>query len=287
MQKEYIFSLLKINDLFNCQISSSKIFAEKVRILSLLLVFKAKASHIGSALSIADILSVLYFNKNFLNCSNPKSKDRDRFILSKGHACVALYATLYLKGFFSIDELFSYGDNYSPFMNHASHIVQGVEFSTGSLGHGLGVACGKAFAAKTSLQKWHTFVLLSDGELQEGSNWEGFLFASHHNLSNLTVIVDYNNLQSLKTIDETISLNPLDEKLTAFGWHVINTNGHCHKSLERSINEAKFTDRPTIIIAKTIKGKGVSFMENKVSWHYKSPSIDNLESSLKEITNAS
>ena len=185
MKKEYILSLLKKYNLSNCQISSSEIFAARVRLLSLLLVAKAKASHIGSALSIADILSVLYFNNNLLNLPSPKSPNRDRFILSKGHACVALYSSLYLKQFFTINDLFTFGENYSSFMNHASHLVKGVEFSTGSLGHGLGVACGKSFAAKISNQKWHTFVLLSDGELQEGSNWEGFLFASHHNLSNL------------------------------------------------------------------------------------------------------
>ena len=286
MKKEYFFSLLEKYNLFNCQTSSSKIFASKVRLLSLLLVSKAKASHIGSALSIADILSVLYFNSNLLNFNSPDSPNRDRFILSKGHACVALYSSLYLKQLFTIDELFTYGENYSPFMNHASHLVKGVEFSTGSLGHGLGVACGKSLAAKISRQKWHTFVLLSDGELQEGSNWEGFLFASHHNLSNLTVIVDHNNLQSLKSVQETIAIEPLHEKLNSFGWHVIKTCGHCHISLKNSIEEAKSISKPTIIIAKTIKGKGVSFMENQVSWHYKNPNKDQLEISLKEIINA-
>lgn len=280
---EYINSLLKKNDLLNIRIKSSKDFSSKVRILSLLLVFKAKASHIGSALSIADILGVLYFYDHLLHCPNPSDEDRDRFILSKGHACVALYSSLYLKGFFSIKELFTYGDNYSPFMNHASHIVDGIEFSTGALGHGLGFGCGKSLAAKVSNKKWHTFVLISDGELQEGSNWEAFLFASHHNLNNLTVIIDHNNLQSLTTVENTIAIEPLADKLSAFGWNVINTNGHDHKLLRKCIEEAKSSEKPSIIISKTIKGKGVSFMENKVSWHYKNPDKNELELSLQEI----
>ena len=271
------------NSLKDRSFNDSIDFSLKLRKLCLGLVYNARASHIGSALSVADILSIFYSSNDILSILSPDARDRDRFILSKGHACVALYSALYLKGFFAFDELFTYGQDYSPFMNHASHIVPGVEFSTGALGHGLGVGCGKALSAKISSQNWHTFVLLSDGELQEGSNWESFMFASHNNLSNLTVVIDHNNLQSLTTVEQTLSIEPLAGKLTSFGWDVVNIDGHDHESVYLALNSSKSSLKPTVIIAKTVKGKGVSFMENKVSWHYKNPNDEQLLAAFREL----
>jgi len=168
-------------------------------------------------------------------------------------------------------------------MNHVSHQVPGVEFSTGALGHGLPIACGKALAAMMKGESWHTFVVMSDGELQEGSNWEAFMFAAHFNLCNLTVCIDYNNMQSLTTVDDTISLQPLAEKLTAFGWQVATIDGHSHPEVRNSLNQAKLSNRPSAIILETIKGKGVSFMENEVAWHYKTPTDTELAQALNEV----
>ena len=262
---------------------SSYIASRKIRELSLKLVHKAKASHIGSALSIADLLAVLVTDSDICNLAQPGDPQRDRLLLSKGHACVALYSALCLKGHFAESELMSYGDDFSPFMNHASHHVPGVEVSTGALGHAMPIACGISLAANLKKEKWHTFVILSDGELQEGSNWEAFMFAAHHKLKNLTAIVDYNNLQSLKSIDDTISLRPLDKKLQAFGWCVFTVNGHDHQELKYALQMAKSNKSPSVVIMNTTKGKGVSFMENSVDWHYKSPNDAELKKALEDI----
>ena len=261
--------------------------ARKARLHAVQMVHNAMASHIGSALSIIDILAVLY--ESILNVfpSDPNNYNRDRFILSKGHACVAVYAILSECGFFHKDMLKTFGKDGSILMNHISHKVPGVEFSTGSLGHGLSFGVGKAFVAKNNKLGWNTFVLLSDGELQEGSNWEALMFASHHQLDNLVAIIDYNNLQSLTSVDKTLNIEPLNEKLKSFGWHVIEVAGHDHDALNKCFKDAILVkNTPTVIIAKTTKGKGVSFMENKVEWHYKSPSVEELEIAINEIENA-
>ena len=269
-------------------VESSLTLAKNIRKLSLEMVHRSKASHIGSALSIVDILAVLYFDILKISPTLAKSDERDIFILSKGHACVSLYATLCLKGFFDIDELSSYGSDGSIFMNHISHKVEGVEFSTGSLGHGLPYAVGICLGKKIKKNKNRVFVIVGDGELDEGSNWEALLFAAHHKLNNLTIIVDYNNLQSLTTVDETINLEPLHEKFRSFGCNVIKVDGHNHKELRDCFNSYFHTssEKPTVIIAKTIKGKGVSFMENQVKWHYSSPNNNELLEALNEINNA-
>ncbi len=220
---------------------------------------------------------------DILNLSNPDDPNRDRLLLSKGHACVALYSALCIKGFFDVHELMSYGEDFSPFMNHASHYVPGVEISTGALGHALSIGCGKAIAARSRKENWHIYTILSDGEMQEGSNWEALMFAAHHSLKNLTIIIDCNNLQSLTTVEETLSLSPLDDKLVSFGWAVTTVNGHCHDSLRETLLEAKKSDSPHAIIMNTIKGKGISFMEGKVEWHYKSPTNADLEKAISEI----
>ena len=261
-----------------------KEFSKNVRKLSLQMVSRANASHIGSALSIADIISVLYGGHMKIFPSNPIHPLRDRFILSKGHACTALYSSLCTAGFFLEEELLSYGKDFSKFMNHASHYVEGVEFSMGALGHGLPVACGMAMSAKLKGEKWNVYVLLSDGELQEGSNWEAFMFAAHQKLNNLTVCIDYNNLQSLKTVSETLDIMPLNQKLKAFGWHIQECDGHNHTLIKKSLDNCLIEKKkPSAIIFNTTKGKGVSFMENKVAWHYKSPDKNQLYQAIKEI----
>ena len=262
-------------------------FAKEVRKLSLEMVYNSKASHIGSALSMVDILSVLYCDVVKYKSKNPQWEERDFVILSKGHACVSLYATLALKNFFDKSELKNYGKNDSNFMNHVSHKVPGVEFSTGSLGHGLPYAVGICLANKSLKNQSLTYVILGDGELAEGSNWEALLFASHHNLKNLIVIIDYNNLQSLTSVEETLSLNPLSNKLESFGCAVHNIEGHDHDQLKETLTSIKSDcSKPTVIIAKTTKGKGVSYMENKVEWHYKSPDEKQFTQAIQEIANA-
>ena len=245
----------------------------------------SKASHIGSALSIVDILSVLYGNGILkFNNANPKYKNRDRLILSKGHACMALYATLAECKFFNKKNLDQYGSNNSLLMAHASHKVPGVEFSTGSLGHGLSFGVGLALAGKRKKNNTHVFVINSDGEMNEGSNWEAIMFAAHHNLNNLILVIDYNNLQSFDTIETTLKLEPLHDKMKAFGWKVITVDGHNHAILNKTLKEAKkVQNKPICIIANTIKGKGVSFMENSVMWHYKSLNENTHSDAMKEI----
>ena len=262
-------------------------FSKNIRKLALQMVCRANASHIGGVLSIADILAVLYNDILHIVPSDPKCVDRDRFILSKGHCCAGVYAALALKDFFPLQKLEEYAQDGSTMMSHISHHVPGVEFSTGSLGHGLPFGVGKALAAKRLGTNWRTFVLLSDGELDEGSNWEAFMFAAHHQLNNLVVIVDYNKLQSLTTVDQTLRIEPLADKFNAFGWQVLEIDGHDHQSIHKAltIHQTPST-KPSIVIAHTTKGKGVTYMENKVEWHYKSPNLEQLAQALAEIENA-
>jgi transketolase len=261
-----------------------KDLAKLVRKDCLKMVYNANASHIGSALSIVDILAVLYVNILKYDCQNPELANRDRFILSKGHACCAVYATLAHVKFFDTDLLLGFAQDDSNFMSHISHKVPGVEFSTGSLGHGLPFGVGKAIVAKRTKQDWRTYVLLSDGELDEGSNWEAIMFAAHFKLDNLVIIVDYNKLQSLCSTEKTIRLEPLVEKFGAFGLHCIEVDGHGLSELSAAfVNASNIKGKPTIIIAHTTKGKGVSFMENRVEWHYKSPSSKQLKLALREV----
>lgn len=248
------------------------------------MVHQANASHIASALSICDILAVLYGRVLKIDPEQPKAPFRDRFILSKGHACTAVYAALAHVGFIPYEALLTYGKDHSDLMNHISHKVPGVEFSTGSLGHGLPFGVGKALAAKRMGADWRTFVLMSDGEQDEGSNWEAYMFAAHHRLDNLIAIIDYNKLQSLTTVDQTLRIEPLADKLTAFGWAVKEVNGHDHESILTALTKEPWvTGKPMVLIAHTIKGKGVSFMENKVEWHYRSPTTLQLNAALTEL----
>jgi transketolase len=266
---------------------NSIVLAKQIRSLALQMVTRAKASHIGSALSIADIVAVLYSEVLRVDPVRPDWAERDRFILSKGHACVAVYAALAAKGFFPVSDLETYGQDQSNLMNHISHKVKGVEFSTGALGHGLPFGVGKAMSAKRMGGDWRTFVLLSDGEMDEGSNWEALMFAAHHKLDNLVAIIDYNKLQSLTTVAQTLALEPLADKIRAFGWSVAEVDGNDHQQLTKALHTIPAeTGKPTLLIAHTVKGKGVSFMENQVVWHYRSPSAEQLAQALAELENA-
>lgn len=258
--------------------------ARRIRRQALRMVSEAKAAHVGSALSIADIVAVLYGRTLRVDPSLPRWPERDRFILSKGHACVAVYAALAETGFFPRSVLEGYCADGSHLMAHISHHVPGVEFSTGALGQGLPFGVGKAVAAVRSGEDWRTIVLMSDGELGEGSNWEAFLFAAHHRLDRLTAIVDYNKLQSLGTVAETLGIEPLGDKLRAFGWAVREVDGHDHGALAEVLSADRWaTGKPQLLIAHTTKGKGVSFMEDKVEWHYRSPSPDLLAEALAAL----
>ncbi len=240
------------------------------------------SSHIGSCLSIVDILSVLYFNFLKTFPKDPTNKDRDWFILSKGHAGAAIYATLSGMGYFEKSFLKQHYQNGSIMSGHVSHkSIPGVEFSTGSLGHGLPVACGVAHGFKIDKKNNKVVCLLSDGECDEGSNWESILYAGHFCLDNLTVIVDYNKIQSLDSTENTMALEPFADKWKSFKWDVIECDGHNHEEILSALNsEVKL---PKVIIAHTTKGKGVSFMENQVLWHYRSPQGDEFESAIDEV----
>ncbi|MDC0975667.1 transketolase [Alphaproteobacteria bacterium] len=262
--------------------SSTQELANKIRKNSLKMVHRAKSSHIASALSIADVLAVLYGQVMKFDPYDENYVERDRFILSKGHACVAVYATLAEVGLLAKEQLKTYGDDFSLLMNHISHKVNGVEFSTGALGHGLPLGVGKALAAKSQDSSWRTYVLLSDGEMDEGSNWEALMFAAYHKLKNLTAIIDYNKLQSLDTVANTLGLEPLVDKLKAFGCSVHEIDGHDHGQIIEALSSATNV-KPTVILSHSTKGKGISFMENKVEWHYKNPNDKQLAKALAEL----
>lgn len=259
-------------------------FAAKIRAHALRMVHAANASHIGTALSMADILSVLYTRILRVDPARPDWPERDRLIVSKGHGAAILYATLAERGFFPTAWLDDYCKDGSKLIGHASHHVPGVEVSTGSLGHGLPIACGMALAGKREGQARRVFAILSDGELDEGSNWEAILFAPHHRLDNLTVIVDYNKIQSFGAVKDVLDIEPLRAKWEAFRWSTVEVDGHNHAQLEDALGRVPFgAGKPSAIIAHTVKGKGVSFMENRLAWHYKSPDQEQLAQALREL----
>ena len=260
--------------------------ARRIRIHALKMANSGGGSHIGSAFSIADILAVLYNGILKYKPSEPKWGERDRFILSKGHAGAAVYAVLAESGFFPTSKLTSHYQDGSDLSGHVSHKnVPGVELSTGSLGHGLSVGVGMAKSGKLDKKIYKTFVLLSDGECDEGSVWEAAMFAAHHKLDNLIAIIDYNKLQSLDTTKNTLDLEPFKDKWESFGWNTTEINGHDHDQLQSFLlNIPPQKNSPTALICHTIKGKGVSFMENSVLWHYRCPKGEEFESALKELS---
>jgi transketolase len=263
----------------------TRTLALNIRKHAVIMTHLGKSSHIGSILSIADIVAVLYAEVLKKRPKQPNWPDRDRFILSKGHAGAGIYAALAETGYFPIEMLREHCARGSRLCGHVSHNdVPGVEVSTGSLGHGLSIGAGMSYAARLDGKKYRVFVLMSDGECDEGSVWEAVLFAAHHQLSNLVAIIDYNGIQSLAPVNETIRLEPFVQKWLAFGWDVREVNGHDHTALCESLNTIK-TDigAPTCVIANTVKGKGVSFMENSVLWHYRSPQGDEFEAAMAEL----
>jgi transketolase len=258
--------------------------AQLLRGHALRMTGRSHSSHIGSCLSIADILAVLYGTILKIDPEQPSWPERDRLVVSKGHAAAIVYAALAESGFFPVAELDSFQSDGSRLSGHVTTSLPGVEFSTGSLGHGLPVAAGLALAAHKARARWRVFCILSDGEMDEGSNWEAIQFAQHHQLHKLVAIVDYNKIQSFGSVQEISNLEPLADKFKAFNWNVIEIDGHSHdaitKAFETPSHEAK---RPTAIIANTIKGKGVSFMENKLEWHYRSVNDAQLRQALDEL----
>ena len=261
--------------------------ASSVRIRSIQMCSKGGSSHIGSVLSCVDIMCLLY--GKFIRYTLPPDSETsglDRFIMSKGHAGAGLYATLSSLGFVDDKLLDTHYQDGSYLSGHVCHkLFPGIDFSTGSLGHGLPVACGTALSQKTRGSGRNTFVLMSDGELDEGSNWEAFLFASHHKLKNLFVFIDRNHLQSIESTESTLSLEPLESKLKSFGLNVCTVDGHNYEEMDQAISSSlNDSSSANIFICQTTKGKGVSFMEDQVLWHYRSPSPEDVEQAITELS---
>lgn len=252
------------------------------------MICKSKSGHPGGSLSAVEILTALYFDQMNIDPTNPKMEDRDRFILSKGHAAPALYSTLAERGYFEKEELNSLRKLGSMLQGHPDmKKIPGVEMSTGSLGQGFSIACGMAMAAKLDNAPWNVYVLIGDGEVQEGIIWEATMSAAHYKLDNLIAFLDYNGLQIDGEVESVMSINPIEDKFRAFGWNVITIDGHDFDQIFAALDMAKDTvGKPTMIIAKTVKGKGVSFMENKASWHGSAPSEEQLQQALSELGGA-
>jgi transketolase len=259
--------------------------ARRLRSHSLRMISEAKTSHIGSCLSAADILAVLYGRILKIDPKQPAWPLRDRLIMSKGHAAAVTYAAVAEAGFMPKERLAEYARNGGQLYGHVTHVgVPGVEFSSGSLGHGLPVGAGMALTGKRAGAAWRVFVVMSDGECDEGSNWEAILFAGHHELDNLTIVIDYNKIQSLDLVDKTLRLEPLADKFRAFGWSVREVDGHSVTELSGALTALPLeAGHPNAIIAHTVKGKGVSWMEGKVLWHYKPPTPEELVTALAEV----
>jgi transketolase len=266
------------------EIPPTRELASKIRVHALRMTSSGGGSHIGSIFSCADILAVLYGRVLRVDPGAPASPRRDRFVLSKGHAGAGLYAALAERGFFPPGLLAAHYRDGSALSGHVSHALPGVEVSTGSLGHGLPIAAGMAYSGQLRSSPHRVFSLLSDGECDEGSTWEAALFAAHHGLSNLVAIVDYNRIQGLAPVSEVLELEPFADKWKAFGWAVREADGHDHESLRTDLDAAPFAPgKPSCLIAHTTKGKGVSFMENTVLWHYRIPRGAEFEVALAEL----
>ena len=264
----------------------SEVLARQVRLHCLRMVYRGESGHIGSMLSAADILAVLYSGVLNVDPAAPEKADRDRLIYSKGHGGAALFATLAEKGFFPKEYLDTYYKDAGKLSGHISHHIDGVEFSTGSLGHGLPVACGMAMAAKQSKAGYRILCVVSDGDLNEGSSWEAIMLAGQHNFNNLCMIVDYNRLQALGASEDIIDLEKLDVKLENFGWSTLTVDGHDHAALEKAFAKLPLQDgKPTAIICRTVKGKGVSYAENDYRWHYGGITPELYERGKQDIEN--
>lgn len=261
------------------------IIANNVRKNALTAVYSAAAGHPGGSLSIADVLTYLYCEEMRISANDPKNPDRDRFVLSKGHACPALYGILAEKGFFPKEDIATFRKIDSYLQGHPDmKKVPGIDMSTGSLGQGVSTAGGMALAAKIDKKDYRVYSILGDGELEEGQVWEQAMFAAHYKLDNLTIFVDNNGLQIDGDIAEVMNPYPIDKKFESFGWNVLVADAHDFDSIEDAVNKAKNTkEKPTAIILKSVKGKGVSFMENNAAWHGSAPNEEQYNQAIAEI----
>ena len=259
--------------------------AYKIRRGAIDAVYSAASGHPGGSLSISEILAYLYFEEMNIDPKNPQKPDRDRFVLSKGHAAPGLYAALAERGYFPVEELKTLRQIDSVLQGHPDmKHIPGVDMSTGSLGLGISAACGMALAAKQLKQDWRVWTIVGDGESEEGQVWEAAMFAAHYKLDNLCAFVDWNGLQIDGAVKDVMNPTPLDEKFKAFGWHVIMIDAHDLAAIDAAVKEAKATKgQPTAIIAKSVKGKGVSYMENAVNWHGAAPKQEQYEIAVKEL----
>ncbi|MCQ1531459.1 transketolase [Lutispora saccharofermentans] len=262
-----------------------KATANAIRKDIITMLAESKSGHPGGSLSAVEILTYLYFKEMNVNPSSPKDENRDRFVLSKGHGAPVLYSTLAEKGYFPKEELMKLRKTNAMLQGHPDMKgTPGVDMSTGSLGQGLSVSNGMALSAKLDNKSYRVYALLGDGELQEGQVWEAALTAAHYKLDNLTIFIDHNGLQIDGTNEEVKNVNPIEDKWKAFGWHTISIDGHDLLQIEKAVEEAKGTKgKPTVIIASTVKGKGISFMENEVGWHGVAPNAEQKEQALKEL----
>ncbi len=261
--------------------------AAEIRLLAVDAVGHAKSGHPGGSLSVADLIAYLYFYKMKVDPADPKWPDRDRFVLSKGHCCPALYAALALRGFFPVSDLNGLRTLESHLSGHPNMLeTPGVDMSTGSLGQGISAANGIALAGKRGGKSYRVYAALGDGEIQEGEVWEAAMFASHYKLSNLTIYVDYNHLQIDGDVREVMNPTPIDKKFEAFGWFVQTIDGHDFRQIDEATKRAEADERPSAIIMTTVKGKGVSFMENQAGWHGKAPKGDEYEQAMRELKDA-
>ncbi len=267
------------------EINGYREIAKNVRKEILDIIYRSKSAHIGSSFSIVEILVALYFRILTISPEEPSLSHRDRFILSKGHGCPTLYSTLCLRGFIDKDCLNGFALDGGTLEQHPRlSITNGIEVSTGSLGHGLSIGCGMAIVAKYDKKEYAVFVVLSDGETNEGSVWEAAMLSAHHKLDNLIAIVDYNKMQALGRTREVIDLEPFSDKWRSFGWGVKEVDGHNIEDLIHTLEGIPFeVDKPSAIIAHTVKGKGVSFMEDDLLWHYRCPDEEEYKKALSEI----
>lgn len=267
---------------------SLKITACKVRKGIVEGTFNAKSGHPGGSLSIADVLTYLYFKEMNIDPNDPAKDDRDRIVLSKGHAAPALYSVMAQRGYFSPDEIKTLRKVGSRLQGHPSmRLLPGIDMSTGSLGQGISAACGMALGGKLSGKSFRVYTILGDGEIEEGQVWEAAMYAPAKKLDNLVAIIDNNNLQIDGTVEEVNSPYPIPDKFAAFGWNVIEINGHCFDEIEDAFNKAReCKGKPTAIIMKTVKGKGVSYMENQCSWHGTAPNEEQYNIAIKELDEA-
>ena len=259
-------------------------YANEIRKGAITAVYSAKSGHPGGSLGIAEILAYLYFEEMNIDPKNPKMEDRDRFVLSKGHTCPALYAALAHRGFFPVEDLVTFRHTGSYLQGHPDMKgIPGIDMSAGSLGLGISAACGMALSAKLSEKSYRVYTVLGDGESEEGQVWEAAMFAAHYGLNNLTAFIDFNGLQIDGEVTKVMNPTPLDEKFKAFGWNVTVIDGHNFEEIANAVEMAKKSDKPFAIICKTVKGKGVSFMENKAEWHGSAPNAEQYEQAMKEL----